>query len=84
MPDGWKVGLIVLLFKKGDKMKCENDLGIMLLNVTYKILSSIILEWLKKYSEGILGVYQCGFRPQRRTMYQVFVVRQILEKILST
>jgi hypothetical protein len=24
MPDVWKVGLIIALFKKGDKMKCEN------------------------------------------------------------
>jgi len=24
MPDGWKIRLIVPLFKKGDKMKCEN------------------------------------------------------------
>jgi hypothetical protein len=24
MPDDWKAGLIVPLFKKGDKMKCEN------------------------------------------------------------
>jgi hypothetical protein len=57
MPDDWKVGLIVRLFKKGDKMKCENYRGITLLNVAYKILSSIILEWLKEYSEGILGEY---------------------------
>ena len=47
MPDDWKIGLIVPLFKKGDKMKCENYRGIMLLNVIYKILSSVILERLK-------------------------------------
>jgi len=80
MSDDWKIGLIVPLFKKGDIMKCENYRGIMLLNVTYKILSSVILERLKEYSEEILGEYQCHFRPQRRTKDQLFVVRQILEK----
>jgi sorting nexin-29 len=83
MPDDWEVELIVPLFKKGDKMKGENYRVITLLNVVYKILSSIILEWLKEYSEQILGGYQCGFRPQRRTMDQIFVVKQILEKFYA-
>jgi len=51
MPDDRKIGLIVPLFKKGDKMKCENYRGIMLQNVTYKILPSVIPELLKEYSE---------------------------------
>jgi sorting nexin-29 len=83
MPDDWKVGLIAPLFKKGNKMKCENYQGITLLNVTYKILSSIILERLKEYLEEILGEYQCSFRPQRGTTNQIFVVRQILEKFYT-
>ena len=86
MPDDWKVGLIIPLFKKGNKMKCENYQGITLLNVAYKMLSSMILERLKEYSEEILGEYQCGFKPQTGTIDQIlaidqiFVVRQILEK----
>jgi len=70
LSDDWKVGLIIPLFKKGDKLKCENYQGITLLNVAYKILSSIILKQLKEYLEEILREYQCGFRLQRRTMDQ--------------
>jgi len=36
---------------------------------------------VEKYWEGILAEYQWGFRKQRRTMDQIFIVRQILEKI---
>jgi sorting nexin-29 len=79
MPDDWKVGLNVSLLKKGDKMKCENYRGITLQHVAYKILSSIIFERLKEYSEEILGEYKCGFRQQKGTTDQIFVVRQILE-----
>jgi sorting nexin-29 len=76
MPDDWIVGLIVSLFKKSDKI-----IEITLLHIAYKILSSIVLEPLKGYSEESLGEYQGGFRPQRETTNQIFVVRQILEKL---
>ena len=80
MPDDWKIGLIFPLIKKGDKMKCENYRGKMQLNVTYKMLSIIILERLPDFSEEILGECQCSFRPRTRTTDQMFVVKHILEK----
>jgi len=33
---------------------------------------------LKENWEGILAEYQWGFRPQRKTMDQIFIIRQIL------
>jgi hypothetical protein len=59
-------------------MTCENYRGIALLNVAYKVLSGVVNERLKKYSEDILGEYQCGFRPHRSTTDQIFVIRQII------
>ena len=70
MQDDGKSGLIVPIFKKGNKMKGENYRGITL-NVARKILTSIILEGLKANSEEILVEYRCGFRPQRRTTNQI-------------
>ena len=54
MPDDWKVELIVPLFKKGDKIKCENYGGITLQNVAYNIVLNIVLERLREYSEEVL------------------------------
>lgn len=80
MPKDWTVGLICPVFKKGSKDQCSNYRGITLLGVLYKVLSNIILRKLTRYTEEILGDYQCGFRVGRGTTDQIFVLRQAMEK----
>jgi hypothetical protein len=57
MPAEWKEGLICPVFKKGDKLQCNKCRRIILLNVTYTILSNIILKRLNVYIKEIVGEY---------------------------
>lgn len=79
-PMEWNVGIICPIHKKGCRKKCGNYRGIALLPTAYKVLSYIILARLEPYAEQILGDYQCGFRRNRSTVDQMFLLKQIMEK----
>lgn len=81
LPKGWGVVLVCSIHKKNDPHNYNSYRGIALLNIEYKILSYCILDRIKPISKEILGEYQGGFRPNRSTTGQIFIVRQIFEKI---
>jgi len=58
IPEELKETIIVPIYKKGDRDRCENYKGIALGNAAYEILVTISLE-------KITGVYQNGFRNGR-------------------
>lgn len=74
------MALICPIHKKDDKKECNNYRGIALVNITYKILSYCILDRIKPLAENILGDYQAGFRENKSTIDQIFIIRQLAQK----
>lgn len=83
MPSDWNLSILCPIHKKGDSTVCANYRGISLLNISYKVLSSVLCERLKPIVNNLIGPYQCGFRPGKSTIDQIFTLRQILEKTLE-
>ena len=50
------------------------------MNITYKIFAILLYNRLSKITEPEIGNYQMGFRPNRLTIDNIFIVRQIYEK----
>jgi sorting nexin-29 len=57
IPRKWEEGLIRLVYKKGDRLMCENYREISLLNTAYKVFSNILFQRLQLYEEKFVGNY---------------------------
>ena len=75
LPNQWNERIICPLYKKDDRLDCKNYRPISLLNVAYKIFAIILNQRLADFSEAILGDYQSGFKPNRSTIDNIFMVR---------
>ena len=54
--------------------------GISLVPIAFKLLTSVFCERLKPHAKTLIGAYQCGFRPGKSAVDQIFALCQILEK----
>ena len=75
MSSDWCLSLLYLILKKGDATTSSNYRGISLLTIAYRILSSVLCERLKPFVNKLIGSYQCGFRPGKSTIDQIFTLR---------
>jgi hypothetical protein len=80
IPEEWHEGVICPIFKKGDRKECNNYGPITLLNVVYTIFAVLLYNRINAIVEHQLGEYQMGFRPNRSTIDNIYVIRQIYEK----
>ena len=80
MPNEWNKSIICPIYKKGEKSECSYYRGISLRNTAYKILAKVINNRLTTYTGDLLSQKQNGFRRNRSTRDNIFIMRQILEK----
>ena len=71
---------VIHIHKKGHKRKCTNCRGIFLISVPGKVYARCLEQKCREIIEPKLTEAQCGFRPGRSTMGQIFALQQILEK----
>ena len=81
VPPQWREGLIVNLFKKGDKEDPGNYRGITLLSVVGKVFCKILNDRLVKHlDEGqALHEGQAGFRKKRSCIDNVYTLNEIVQ-----
>jgi hypothetical protein len=81
IPVDWVRGIIVPIYKDGEKQNVDNYRGITLLSVVGKLYASIlnnrISSWLEKKNK--LVDEQGGFRAKRSTSEQIFILRETVQ-----
>lgn len=84
-PSAWSKGVIVPLYKKGDRNDPSNYRGITWVNIIGKIFSLLLRNRINKWCEdkNILNDSQFGFREGRSTCDAIFVLHTIIQKVLS-
>ena len=82
---GWEIARIYPIYKVGDEEKASNYRGISLLDIGYKILTSIIVGRINKWGKinKVIKESQAGFRMQRGTRDHIFVLNSLINKILK-
>ena len=79
-PKQWQTRVTTPIHKKKDKRKCTNYRSIFLISVPGKVYAKCLEKKCREIVEPKLTNAQCGFRPGRNTMDQIFALQQIFEK----
>ena len=79
MPLDWQTGVVVPLFKKGDRRVCSDYRGITLLSLPGKVYSGVLERRVRRIVEPWIQEEQCGFHPGRGTVDQLYTLCRILE-----
>ncbi len=79
VPLDWAKGVVVPLFKKGDRRVCSNYRGITLLSLPGKVYARVLERRIQPMVEPRIQEEQCGFLPGRGTLDQLYTLTRMLE-----
>ena len=81
VPPQWREGLIVNLFKKGDKEDPGNYRGITLLSVVGKVFCKVLNNRLVQHFDkgGVLHEGQAGFRLKRSCVDNIYTLNELVQ-----
>ncbi|KAK3526236.1 hypothetical protein QTP70_018714 [Hemibagrus guttatus] len=79
VPLDWAIGVVVPLFKKGDRRVCSNYRAITLLSLPGKVYSRVLERRVRQLVEPWIQAEQCGFRLSRGTLDQLYTLHRVLE-----
>ena len=82
-PRDWQTGVIILIFKKGDRKQCTNYRGVSFLSLQGEVYAKCLERKCQEIVESKLEYGQCNFCPGRSTTDQIFPLKQMLEKSLE-
>lgn len=75
LSEEWNKAIVIPVYKKGDKISCNNSRRISLLNTVYKVFSKILLGRLEPLAEECIG-----FGKIKSTIDQLTTIKQLIEK----
>ncbi|KAI3355762.1 hypothetical protein L3Q82_004334 [Scortum barcoo] len=78
VPLEWQTGVVVPLFKKGDRRVCSNYRGITLLSLPGKVYARVLERRIRPIVDPWIQEEQCGFRPGRGTVDQLYTLHRVL------
>jgi hypothetical protein len=77
-PDEWRQALIAPVYKKGDPTIAANYRPIALTCVCRRVYERVLMIKYLNQHEPLLADIQCGFRPNRNTQQQAFVLHEAM------
>ncbi len=75
----WEKGVVVPLFKKGDRRVCSNYRGITLLSLPRKVYARVLERSIQPVVELLIQEEQCGFHPGPGKLDQLYTLTRVLE-----